>query len=143
MTSKEALRAIGNTATKFIKSDGIGRPRIYYSIREMKKKEINIIKQSLDQLEKENEILKKAIENSNKAYDVLMQNSNIQFLNQNQENTKLKKALNILKNKEVSLETFKISADLDTYHEILKDNPFYDKLTQEEFELLKEMLEEK
>lgn len=54
------------------------------------------------------------------------------------DNGKMKKALDILKNKIINLETLNISADLDTYHEILKDNPFYDKLTQEEFKLLKE-----
>ena len=51
------------------------------------------LEQDLDRLEE----LEKAIENSNKAYDVLMQNSNIQFLNQNQEIFKLKKVIDILK----------------------------------------------
>lgn len=58
------------------------------------------------------------------------------------ENGKMKKALDILKDKIINLETLNISADLDTYHEILKDNPFYDKLTQEEFKLLKEVLQD-
>lgn len=52
------------------------------------------------------------------------------------------KAWEILINKIVNLETLIISDDLDTYHENLKDNLFYDKLTQEEYKLLKEILGE-
>ena len=96
------------------------------------------IKQDLNQLyvlEKENEILKKAIENSNKSYDILMQNSNIQFLNQNQEIFKLKKVIEILKDC-LGIELWKTSDGKyylrEGYHDIL--------LTQEEYDLLKEHL---
>lgn len=102
------------------------------------------IKQDLDrleQIEKENQELREKLDGFPPEYDSYLYFAK-SISNVVKENTKLKKALDILKDKEVSLESFKISVDLDTYHEILKDNPFYDKLTQEEFKLLKEMLEE-
>lgn len=140
MNSKEALRTIGNTATKFIKSDGIGRPRIYYSIREMKKKEINIIKQDLDrleQLEKENQELKEKFKMLEENEDVVLTTLEISV----QENTKFKKALDILKGKlELPLE--------DDFDVINKDDIHLYRLrtkalvNEEEYELLKSVLGE-
>ena len=88
-------------------------------------------------LQSENEIWKKAIENSNKAYDVLMQNSNIQFLNQNQEIFKLKKVIEILKNKKPNLFTYFRNKKIYTENFVNRD------LTQEEYDLLKEYLDDK
>ena len=93
----------------------------------------------IESLQSENEIWKKAIENSNKAYDVLMQNSNIQFLNQNQEIFKLKKVIEILKDKlELPLE--------DDFDVVKKDDVHLYRLrtkcliNEEEYEILKEYL---
>ena len=95
-----------------------------------------------ESLQSENEIWKKAIENSNKAYDVLMQNSNIQFLNQNQEIFKLKKVIEILKSYDLKVEY------VEGYYTqpIIKFNHTYNEgvvgITIEEFELLKEYLDD-
>ena len=159
MNSKEALRTIGNTATKFIKSDGIGRPRIYYSIREMKKKEINIIKQDLDRLEK----LEKANKNNeglvrentdliNRNFELQDENKalkgNVKILEENketllklfdkamEENTKLKNAIKILKDK-IEFEDLGEMQSGNVYRPY-----FNDCIDQEEYELLKSVLEE-
>lgn len=60
------------------------------------REDLEVLRQDLErleELEKENKILKKVIENSNKGYDVLMKNANIQDLNRLQEIYKLEKAL--------------------------------------------------
>lgn len=114
---------------------------------------VELIKQDLDRLEKfahenaslhteieslqsENEIWKKAIENSNKAYDVLMQNSNIQFLNQNQEIFKLKKVIEILK------DYLMIKVSINRNNEYCLDACDYaiPHLNKEQYDLLKEYL---
>ena len=88
----------------------------------------------IESLQSENEIWKKAIENSNKAYDVLMQNSNIQFLNQNQEIFKLKKVIEILKDK-IEFEDLGEMQSGNMYR-----GYFNDCLDEEEYEILKEYL---
>ena len=50
---------------------------------------------------------------------------------------KYKKALEIIKNKEVNVFIFLHSGDLETYNDMVEDNR---KLTQEEYDLLKEVL---
>lgn len=51
MTSKEALRTIGNTKTNHIKSEKICQPKVLYLVKEERKKEIETIKQELERLE--------------------------------------------------------------------------------------------
>lgn len=110
-------------------------------LRETDKKEIEIINQALDrleQLEKENQDLK---DNetivSNYAFNLI------------QENEKLKKAINILKDKKVDLVILLSSNDFREYNAnitiringvtYLKGNNYT--LAQQEYDLLKELLE--
>lgn len=92
----------------------------------------------IESLQSENEIWKKAIENSNKAYDVLMQNSNIQFLNQNQEIFKLKKVIEILK------DYLMIKVSINRNNEYCLDACDYaiPHLNKEQYDLLKEYLDD-
>lgn len=141
MTSKEYIEA----RLKYLKDY---EPSLSFDINMYKK-----ILQDLDRLEKfahenaslhteieslhtENEIWKKAIENSNKAYDVLMQNSNIQFLNQNQEIFKLKKVIEILK------DYLMIKVSINRNNEYCLDACDYaiPHLNKEQYDLLKEYL---
>lgn len=62
MNNKEALKTIGMTKTNNIKSKSLNKPRVMYLVKELRKKELQTIKQDLDRLEKlekENKILKK------------------------------------------------------------------------------------
>ena len=61
----------------------------------------------------------------------------IEPINVHIENQKKIKALEIIKEKEVDVFIFLHSGDLETYNDIVEDNR---KLTQEEYDLLKEVL---
>lgn len=52
MTSKEALENIGMTKTNNIKSESLSKPRVMYLVKELRKKELQTIKQDLERLEK-------------------------------------------------------------------------------------------
>lgn len=52
MKSEEALETIGMTKTNNIKSESLNKPRVMYLVKELRKKELQTIKQDLDQLEK-------------------------------------------------------------------------------------------
>ena len=85
MNSKEALETIGMTKTNNIKSESLSKPRVMYLVKELRKKEIQTIKQDLDRLEK--------LEKENK---VLLVNKNVAqgiAKKLKEENDKLKKAL--------------------------------------------------
>ena len=61
MKSKECLETIGMTKTNNIKSESLNKPRVMYLVKELRKKELQTIKQDLDRLEileKENKELK-------------------------------------------------------------------------------------
>lgn len=95
---------------------------------ESKEKYYKIIKQDLDRLEKlekENKELRKSIKSWNENGGNLLK-----------ENTKLKKAIEILKNKTVVIVALKLSKDLNDYNRMTS----FENLTQEEYELLKEVL---
>ena len=51
MTSKEALENIGMTKTNNIKSESLSKPRVMYLVKELRKKEIQIIKKDFEVLE--------------------------------------------------------------------------------------------
>lgn len=56
-----------------------------------------------------------------------------------EENAKLKQAIKILKNKNVNIKLLRISKSVDSYNCFVSGINFYKNLTQEEFELLKEV----
>lgn len=58
MNSKEALKTIGMTKTNNIKSESLNKPRVMYLVKELRKKELQTIKQDLDQLEKLKKVIK-------------------------------------------------------------------------------------
>lgn len=49
---QEALDTIGMTKTNNIKSESLSKPRVMYLVKELRKKEIQTIKQYLERLEK-------------------------------------------------------------------------------------------
>ena len=81
---------------------------------------------------------KEIIETALKDYEKITGGDfHIEPINVHIENQKQIKALEIIKEKEVDVFIFLHSGDLETYNDIVEDNR---KLTQEEYELLKEVL---
>ena len=127
MTSKEALKLLYSDAENYAYLNETEE-----DLSEIKS-EYELIKQDLERLEE----LEKEEENSNKAYDVLMRNSNIQFLHQ--EIFKLKKVIDILKKKQVSSIMLLNSIDVSDYN-LYRQDISQLQLTDEEYDLLKEYL---
>lgn len=134
MTSKEALETIGMTKTNNIKSASLSKPRVMYLVKELRKKEINAIKQDLnklEKLEKENLVL---LVNKNAAQSIAKKFK--------QENDKLKKIIEILKNKNVDIYELLKSKNVVDYNNLTWSTYDFNgvELTDEEYSLLKEVL---
>ena len=133
MNSKEALETIGMTKTNNIKSESLSKPRVMYLVKELRKKEIQTIKQDLDRLEKLEKENQELVVNKNVAQGIAIKLK--------EENDKLKQALEILKYK------FKfelgVSVVKEKYYyslEFLYVNEYLT-ITQDQYELLKEVLD--
>ena len=84
LNSKECLESIKNTKTNHIKNGKLGQPIKMYLVKELKKEEIETIKQDLDKLESLERFKTRLLQDTNKLYN---------------ENQKLKKVIDILKKK--------------------------------------------
>lgn len=107
------------------------------------KKDYNIIKKDLERLEKLEEDNKKLKEKVNHLKNVKNRwVRNYKFVDK--ENEKLKQALDIIKTKKVDIDMFIDSTSAEDYNNRLEYytyiNPEVRPLTQEEYELLKEVL---
>lgn len=94
---------------------------------------LNNIQQALEdreELKKENKYLKEQYENLDRDFN----SCHLDYENVKGENEKLKKAIDIIKNKDVDIDLLISSNCLDEY------NYQYLPLTQQEYELLKEVL---
>ena len=164
MTSKEALEIIKNTKTNIVKYSEITPPLKLYSIKEFRKTEIKTIQKDLERLEtleiKYKDIKNSHIQECKYTIEVLEENEKlkqqVKDLENNQEtvlttleisvqqNEKLRKVIKILKNKRVCLDTFMNCKSLDEYNNAMeytyKSISENYKLTQQEYELLKEVL---
>lgn len=92
----------------------------------------NIVKQDLDRLENLEDNIKIHKET------IKMQQNQIESLQS--ENTKLEKAIKIIVNKGIHVLFLKHTKTFDHYNKIVRHQEYYDELTQEEYELLKEVL---
>lgn len=112
----------------------------------MSKNNIDIcdIAPSIEDILKENQWLKIELkilnENLNKYIDNFRQNSNIQYLHDNQQIYKLKQAIKVLKEKRVNLYEIQFSFSLNQYNIVARCSGF-DELTQKQYELLKQVFE--
>lgn len=130
MNSREALEHICKTC------DNKSCPYIQYE----KSRCIyyGIVKQDLEKLEKlkkENQVLREKVNHFKNVKNRTRRN--YKFVEK--ENTKLKKAIKIIINKgvnELLLKSTKIFAE---YNKIVKHLEYFDELTQEEYELVKEV----
>lgn len=126
LNSKECLESIKNTKTNHIKNGKLGQPIKMYLVKELKKEEIETIKQDLDKLESLERFKTRLLQDTNKLYN---------------ENQKLKKVIDILKKKRVEISFLLCSKDLEEYEDycgIL--DVYFPTISNYEFLLLKEVL---
>jgi hypothetical protein len=140
MTSKEALERISNIELyhrEFDEDEDFDGDWKYLEyteydglVREVYKQEIDTIKKDLAHLE--------ALANVNKKLRIDISNLNSSYLDISKENEKLKKALFITYMKTIDLELLKDCFELKDYNDRVN---FFKELTEQEYELLKEVLE--
>lgn len=101
----------------------------------------NTVKQDLDRLEKLEEDVDDLLDDKlelvikNKQQDTLIGKLI-------EENSKLKKVIDILKNKGVQESFLKNTKNVNEYNKAIKHLNYFDELTQEEYDLLKEYLDD-
>lgn len=133
LNSKKALETIGMTKTNNIKSASLSKPIVMYLVKELRKKEIQTIKQDLDRLEKLKEKNKVLLVNKNVAQGIAKKFK--------EENDKLKKVIEILKSILI-VEDFTRENGSHEYYMCRRNvfPVFTMNLTKEQYEQLKEVL---
>ena len=134
MTSKEALENIKNAINDMCRKLG------YDYAGGLTIDSYQKIKQDLERLEtleKEKQYLK----DTNEALNEMLLQATNEALEVSQENAKLKKAIEIIKEKDINLQVLLNAFRYDNGLELYNEHQFiYMKLTQQEYKLLKEVL---
>ena len=134
MTSKEALIYVSKNLKAFAKEYGD-------KINKTDNEALQVLKQALErlnQLEEENQDLKNQLDNEQLAFDKLFESN--QKLSELY--AKLKQVIDILQVKRIQKRFLEESKNVDEYNKWISNLMNIRELTQEEYELLKEILED-